>query len=143
MITEAINTLAQPYLNPASPDILTSPSPWENSRTATPTVAQPHPTSPPAPPIQISSLPHHQSKSRAPNLQAPDQSAANQFPVASSNQPCDGVHVDPSADLRPATETGHDVDDTQTPIHESGNKEFVDSSLTGPQQVPEKEKDKP
>lgn len=45
---KAIDTKAQPdnaYLNPASPDVLISPPPWETSRTVTPVVAQSHPTS--------------------------------------------------------------------------------------------------
>jgi hypothetical protein len=65
------------YRNPASPDILLSPPPWENSRTATPTASsailtndqlaqcQPETFSSPLPPIHNTALPNSPSSVRS------------------------------------------------------------------------------
>ncbi|KAF9453797.1 ras GEF [Macrolepiota fuliginosa MF-IS2] len=144
---DTINLTDGSYFNPASPDVLVSPVPWDTSRTATPTGAQPHPL--PLHPLPTPPL-HHQPQTQTYHGHLPDKpTPLTAFPSTSSIQVQNGDesfehHL---ARLRSAGEAVlNDDDDDMHRIHsgnEIGDDGPVDPVQEDSHQPPGKEKDKP
>lgn len=148
--TEAIDTINVPdhtYLNPASPDVLVSPPPWESSRTATPTMAQPHPPplQPPPPPPSH----HHQPQTQSYYTHPPEKSTpVTAFPIASVNARNEDDEALENHLVR-IRSVGENILSSDDIIHQppSGNEfeddEPIDPMLEASRQQSGKEKDKP
>ncbi|KAJ3575638.1 hypothetical protein NP233_g979 [Leucocoprinus birnbaumii] len=138
---DTINLPDQTYLNPASPDIL-SPPPWDNSRTATPTTAQPRPPQQPLPAPPVHYPNHVQYPVPTERL-----TTVNGFTAAASSHPQEDENPSQRllVDLPPPIGFSSGEDIPSQAINEVDEAEMVEPVLNGAQQngVDSREKDKP
>ncbi|KAF5355854.1 hypothetical protein D9756_003782 [Leucocoprinus leucothites] len=141
---QAIDTINLPdhtYLNPASPDILVSPPPWDNSRTATPTTTQPRP--PPQQPLPTPSAYHSQYVNSSDMSVTVNGTLNTVFPRSQVNEDLGQTRlVNPPS----ATEVPYEESAMPHPHQEYEDGEIVEPSLDDTQQSSSTnamEKDKP
>lgn len=145
MDAEAIDTINKPdhtYFNPASPDVLVSPSlPWEGSSTTTPTAAQQLPPFSPS---------HHRIQSQSHHTHVPEKlTVGTNISTASANVQSEvGQSPENHSAQAPSSLTGESVirDDepaNSIPPDNEQEDDTTDRVPRAPCQPSGKEKDKP